>query len=312
MQAPPEERPAPAGKRPWITWTIAALCVAVFVAVSLGRRTSGEEIERWLAPRGQAIWRCAYGGLVTSAFVHLELWHLAFNLYWLWVFGRVLEGTLGPLRWLAFFLAAAFVSSGAELAATADTGIGLSGAVYAVFGFMWVSRRAYPAFAAVVTRQTVPLFLGWLVFCVFATRLGFLRVANVAHTAGLAFGLAVAWAFVLRPRAILPKAALAALCAGSLVGLFWCPWQFQWVATKAYDAQMRGEYGAAVDWYLKAERFHEEPAWVLRNLALAYMRLSDADRFMATMERLRKVDPAAARELGGPGPALSSTPASAD
>lgn len=300
MEAPSQEPPVSPAKWPWLTWLTGAVCLIVFAGLRLrGADLSEADFARWGAPSAQAIWHGAYWALVTSVLVHLAVWHIAFNLYWLWVFGRVLEHALGATGWIALFLSAAIVSSGAELAATGATGIGLSGVIYAFFGFLWVSRPARPAFAAVVPRQTVNLFLGWLIFCVFATRLGILTVANAAHAGGLVFGLASGWAFVRAPRAILPKAVVAALLGGALVPLFWCPWQFSWVAMKAYDAHKRGEYQTAVGWYLRAQSFEEEPAWVLENLALAYANLEDTESYVATMEKLRRLDPAAARYVEG-------------
>jgi rhomboid protease GluP len=306
MEVPAESAPVTTVRRPWLTWLIGAACLVIFAGLlssGAGEKPSWELLARWGAPPAQMIWRGAYWGLVTSAFVHIQVWHIAFNLYWLWIFGRVLETAIGPLRWMAFFLGSATVSSAAQLAATGETGIGLSGVLYAAFGFLWVCGSQRPAFAAVVKKQTVNLFLGWLVFCMVATALGVLRIGNVAHVAGLAFGAGCAWAFVRAPRALLPKAAIAALFAGVFLVLSWCPWQFEWVATKAYDAHVRGDYKTAVEWYLRAERFDRHRIWALRNLALAYANLSDAPRYIETMERLHSLDPQA-----GPGTAEMDPP----
>ena len=251
----------------------------------------------WGAPPGQEIWRGAYWALVTSVFVHLALWHLAFNLYWLWVLGGTLERSIGSLRWLSLFLGAAIVSSAAQLAVSDSSGIGLSGVIYAFFGFMWVRRRAYPVFSRVLTRQTLLLFIVWLVGCIVATALGVWDVGNAAHIAGLAFGLAAGWALDAEPNSAWPKVAVAALTVASLVPLFWCPWSFQWVASKGYDAHAKGDYRSAVGWYLDSQRFGQEPAWVMQNLALAYNSLGDSTAFVATMDKLRRLSPSAARSI---------------
>ena len=46
---------------------------------------------------------------VTYAFVHADMWHLAGNLVFLWVFGDNVEDALGHLRYLLFYLAAAVI-----------------------------------------------------------------------------------------------------------------------------------------------------------------------------------------------------------
>ena len=103
-----------------------------------------------------------------------------------------------------------------------------------------------------------------------ATRLGFANIGNAAHAGGLVFGVAAGFAATRAPSAIVARSALAALLVGSLVPLFWCPWSFEWCAEKAYAAHVRKDYRSAVTWYRKSQRFHRQPEWVLRNLALAY------------------------------------------
>ena len=56
--------------------------------------------------RGE-LWR-----LVTSIFPHVGILHLAFNIYWLWVFGTLVEETYGHLKTAALILLFA-VGSGA-------------------------------------------------------------------------------------------------------------------------------------------------------------------------------------------------------
>jgi GlpG protein len=304
MQAPDEESPAPTvpaapgARRPWLTWTLAAVCVAVYAGIASHRGTpTWEVLERWGYAPPQRIWHGDLWYLVTSPFVHLALWHLAFNLSWLWVLGRLLERVLGPPRFLALVLGAAIVSSAAELAAADSTGIGLSGVICGLFGFVWIAKRTEPSFAAVATRPTVALFLGWLLLCVLATRLSILSIGNAAHFAGLAFGAAAGWAFALRPASFLPKLAPAALLAAAIAVPLWSPWSGSWVSTKAYNAHWRGDYREAVRWYLRAERLGEDRVWVLKNLALAYRSAGDSSHYAETLERLRRVDVGASREL---------------
>jgi membrane associated rhomboid family serine protease len=65
---------------------------------------------------------------------------------------------------------------------------------------MWIGRERYPGFQRIVTKQTILLFLGWLIFCIIATRLNIFRVGNTAHVAGLLFGAGAAF-LVLRNKA---------------------------------------------------------------------------------------------------------------
>src|SRR5438067_12893472 len=85
----------------------------------------------YLAWHGQP-WR-----LLTSAFLHVDPLHLLFNLYWLWVFGTVLESAFGSLRTMALIVVLASGSAAAEYA-FANGGVGLSGVTYGFFGLLWV------------------------------------------------------------------------------------------------------------------------------------------------------------------------------
>jgi membrane associated rhomboid family serine protease len=49
--------------------------------------------------------------LVTAAFSHSEIWHLAINMFVLWSFGTVLERMWGSRIFVFFYLAAAVISS---------------------------------------------------------------------------------------------------------------------------------------------------------------------------------------------------------
>ena len=164
-----------------------------------------------------AIWEGGYWSLVTSAFVHFEIWHVGFNLYWIWVLGRRLEEAIGSLPYLAFVVISAFLSSAFQLAVSDTAGIGLSGVVYALFGFMWLSRHRYPSVTEVLDERMAKFFMIWLVGCIVATQLNIWHVANTAHISGLLFGAAVAGAFVLRIKPPLASIGLAALIALSIV-----------------------------------------------------------------------------------------------
>jgi GlpG protein len=168
--------------------------------------------------------------------MHFELWHVAFNVYWLWVLGSRFEQAIGSLSFLAFFIVSAFVSSAYQLSVSDSTGIGASGVVYAIFGFMWLTRHRYPHFNEVLDARTIQLFVVWLIGCAVATYLDIWIVGNAAHISGLLFGSAVAAAFVLRYKTRLMSAGLIVLVVCSIVPLYWCPWSVTWLSTKAYSA----------------------------------------------------------------------------
>jgi membrane associated rhomboid family serine protease len=77
-----------------------------------------------------------YWRLITSAFLHENLLHIAFNMYALYLFGPFVERALGIPRFIAAYLTAAVMGSVLVywLAPPNTLTIGASGAVFGLFG----------------------------------------------------------------------------------------------------------------------------------------------------------------------------------
>jgi membrane associated rhomboid family serine protease len=155
--------------------------------------------------------------LVTSSLPHVNGLHLLFNLCWLWTFGTVLERSLGPWRYAALVAAVATVSAAAEYALLVG-GIGLSGVVYGLLGFLW-ARRSDPRFQPFAQPATVWLFVFWFLLCLALTLADIWPVANVAHAAGAIAGVVLGGlpAVTARKRRV-RLAAAAGLLALALAG----------------------------------------------------------------------------------------------
>jgi membrane associated rhomboid family serine protease len=225
--------------------TVIAVCIGIFLVLNLGGEPLQSTALRVLAPSPFAIWTGSVWGLVTSAFVHLAWWHILFNLLCARDFGRVVEPDMGAARYAGFILAAAVVASGWELLVSAATGIGYSGVVYAVVGFMLARRSARPAYQAILNRRTILWLLGWLVFCIVLTMANVAAIGNAAHIAGLAFGYLVGLVAAggrRRPWAI---AGLACLIAGVGLACSYMPWSPAWT--------VRSELRQFDEWRRRAE-----------------------------------------------------------
>jgi len=260
----------PIQKRPWMTWLSCAACVVVFIGIHT--RSSGDEAEAlmnwgWQPP--DRIYEGAYWALLSSVFVHVEFWHLGFNLYWLYHLGQRLEQAIGSMRWLAFFLGAALVSSSAELAMGGNTGIGASGVGYALFGLMWILRKHVPAFAEILDQRTVIIFLIWLVACVAMTAADFFAVGNAAHFSGLLFGTAVAAWIPDKPQRPLISMAIVLLVGASVASLIWAPWSMGWTSWRALKAHKDGDYTGAIRWYERSMKQGQDKKWCEENIQLA-------------------------------------------
>lgn len=150
--------------------------------------------------------------LLTSALPHGSVLHLAFNLFWLWMFGAYIEKTFGPLRTAALFVFCAVGSAAAEYAVFRG-GIGLSGIGYGLFAFLWVLARRDPRHAEAMDPSTVRLFVGWFFLCIVLTVMRILPIANVAHGMGAVLGALAGFAAVSSP---LGRGAAVTACAGAL------------------------------------------------------------------------------------------------
>jgi GlpG protein len=271
-------------------------CVVVFVALNLaGSDLSLESAAQWGHYPDRVIWEGKPWALITSVFVHLKIVHIAFNLYMLWMLGSCFEEHLGSRRWLLFFVGAAWVSSSAELLLSGSNGIGISGVVYALFGFAWLTRPRLPPFAELMDDHTVKTFLAWLVVCIVLTQLNVMQIANWAHAFGLAFGASVGALFVLRRR---PAGfGLISLLLLSFVPLIWCPLSADWTSRQASQAHERGEYGTAIHWYRRSLALGQDSTWVWANLAMIYRFQEKTTEYKNALEELRKVDAEAAQKV---------------
>ncbi|GAA0198731.1 rhomboid family intramembrane serine protease [Cytobacillus oceanisediminis] len=81
-----------------------------------------------------------YWRLLTSAFLHLSVLHIAFNMYALYLFGPFVERALGTVRFIAAYVTTAVVSGVFVLWLSNPLGgtAGASGAVFGLFGMALV------------------------------------------------------------------------------------------------------------------------------------------------------------------------------
>lgn len=82
-----------------------------------------------------ALWQ-----VLTSAFTHVQIWHIAINMLNLYVLGGMLEPLLGRWRYLAFYLVSALFGSALVLWVHTPAGgtVGASGALFGLMGVLGV------------------------------------------------------------------------------------------------------------------------------------------------------------------------------
>src|SRR5215472_15144378 len=170
----------------------ALLAVGVTAAWSAGVDVS-RLFESAMIRHGE-LWR-----LITSMFPHLGVLHLIFNIYWLWVFGTLVEQVYGPVKTAGLILLFAIGPNALEYA-FASGGVGLSGVGYGLFGLLWVLSKRDERFRDAIDQRTIQLFVGWFFLCIVLTALNILPVGNIAHGAGAVFGILAGFVITLPER----------------------------------------------------------------------------------------------------------------
>jgi membrane associated rhomboid family serine protease len=152
---------------PWMTWLIIGVTVAVwFLVQGAGSpaAVAASVCNFGLVP-GEITHRAAVGyalpmgpGLacvidrepvnkftpVISIFLHGGWWHLLGNMLFLWVFGDDIEDSMGPGRFLVFYLLCGLVAAAAHIAVDSASPVPTVGASGAISGIMGAYLVLYP------------------------------------------------------------------------------------------------------------------------------------------------------------------------
>ncbi len=179
-------RAAVAGTGALVTKTLIGLNVVIYL-VSIAQGAGGlqpaqEFINRW-ALNGFAVSEGEWYRLLTSAFLHASLIHLAFNMLMLWWFGQALEAAVGRARFLGIYLVSAISGAAGALLLSGEfvNTVGASGAVFGILGA-----------GLVLERRHIYVFGGGALFVVVLNIAFTFAVSNISiggHLGGLVGGI---------------------------------------------------------------------------------------------------------------------------
>lgn len=191
-------------RRP-LTVSLVVVCVALFLAgelvpgasdwlydhlefFSMATLRKGSDMSHGLddvVKRGEA-WRA-----ITPIFLHVNVLHLVFNVWALWMVGTIIEARRGTIMFLLLVLASAVVSNIGQYLYVINfykelhPWVGISGVVYALFGYLWMKGHVDPEPGMVLHPSTVRTMLFWLLLGF----TNFIPMANGAHVLGLIVGV---------------------------------------------------------------------------------------------------------------------------
>lgn len=208
-----------------VSMVLIGINVAVFVLIAASGGQSGRvfnalallpESHRWLFPDQSVrtvtgVADGAWWQLLTSAFTHVELMHIGFNMLALYFLGPQLEMVLGRLRFLALYLVSGLVGSACVLwlSAPGSQTIGASGAIFGLMGALLV--------VALKMRGNVTQIALWIGLNAVFTVLGASFISWQGHLGGFVGGTVIALIYVYAPKSARAPVQWAGL--GVLLGL---------------------------------------------------------------------------------------------
>lgn len=188
-----------AADRRLITKILLGLNAALFIAVLVaGDRLVGDLVlfGRAVAEPFGPVEGVAEGQwyrLLSSMFLHQEIWHIAMNMLGLWFLGPPLEAALGRWRYTALYLLSG-LGGGALTYLVSSPGqasLGASGAIFGLFGATAVLMRRLN-----YDMRPILILLGINLIFTFTWQ----GISWQAHIGGLAVGALIAYAMVHAPR----------------------------------------------------------------------------------------------------------------
>jgi membrane associated rhomboid family serine protease len=196
----------PPRRRPLVTEGLIIVNMIVYLIGLSGQALGAFDLEQFIAfghydPRNFRAWQ-----VVTSLFMHdpYGIWHLTFNMLFLWVFGAPVEDRLGRLGFLAFYLMGGTMAAIAHSMVSSAPIIGASGAIAAVTGaFLALFPRSRVIVLFLITMAPISVPSLWFIGLYFVVdvlrQAGALlgahgsNVAYMAHVAGYLWGFLLAF-----------------------------------------------------------------------------------------------------------------------
>jgi membrane associated rhomboid family serine protease len=173
---------APCNSTPYVTWSLMAVCILIFLVMQLIPYELSYKIiylygmvpNRYANPG----WGLANGmpfdgylSFLTSLFLHGNWLHIIFNMWFMWIFADNVEDRMGRWRFIAFYLICGLLATMMQWYASPTLQIpvvGASGAiagVLAAYYFLYPFERVVVFFFPIVVHIPAVTFLGlWVIF----------------------------------------------------------------------------------------------------------------------------------------------------
>jgi len=182
-------------RRSPVTATLFAINLTLFLSEEIFRLFFDCSLFPFLALNREGLADGGWWQLITHAFLHGNLLHLAVNMVALWFTGPLIEELLGPVRYLALYLGGAVVGGILQTLATPGSVdlVGASGSVCALlvgFGTLFPSLQITALIFFVIPVKMKASTLGWLVIVGSLLFWAFGIERQIGHLAHLGGGIA--------------------------------------------------------------------------------------------------------------------------
>jgi len=217
---------SPRKSTPVVTYTLVGVNVFVFALTAWGGRG---DIEGVAAKWGFVPADFRFVTLITSIFLHADIFHLAGNMLYLWIFGDNVEDVLGRAKYVAFYLGMGIAAALGHYAASPDSAkplVGASGAISGVLGayvLLFPRNRIRVLWMNVFYPKVFQVRAVWVLGFYFVLQVIYAVafgpeavVAYWAHVTGFACGLAATGAGLLVGAIGRPEWAQPALVEGKV------------------------------------------------------------------------------------------------
>ena len=175
---------------------VAANVIVYLITIGQGagiNSPGGSLFDKWIL-YGPFVAQGDWWRLITAAFLHANLLHIAFNMYALWWLGSQVESVLGRWRFLLLYFASGLAgSAGALVWSPHSPTVGASGAIFGLLGAGLVLE--YRA-----TGQLAGAFLTMIVINLVITFAFSSYISAGGHVGGLIGGILGTIVIVLRSR----------------------------------------------------------------------------------------------------------------
>jgi membrane associated rhomboid family serine protease len=192
-----------------VTTAIVVANAVVFIMELMG---GDAFVNRWSEIPANIVAGHHWVTILTAMFMHAGWMHIIGNMVFLWAFGPEIEDSMGPLRYLAFYLLSGLAASMAQTALIPSSTVPNLGASGAIAGVMGAFLVTYPRdqirtvvllgwFSRITFIPAVLLIGLWFLIQLFsqvgavADAQGGGGVAYAAHVGGFIFGAVTARLF---------------------------------------------------------------------------------------------------------------------